>query len=148
MALLLNLSGRDPLAPTDLDAVGCGEEGPVLLLPGDASCDDAALELTEVETNLIDYPDYKDGRGFTLGTRQRAQHGFEGEIRAEGKFIPDQTPFLQRCGFDSALFAEPARYEAGKAALARVNVVMQAAPACPKPSVLHLRHGRGLKASA
>lgn len=144
MAKLLNLTGRDAPAPIDVAAVRLGEEGPVVSVRGDAAYDDLCVALAEVETILIDFPDFKDGRGFTLATKLRAHCSFEGEIRAIGKFLPDQTLFLVRCGFDTALFEDEAAYETGAAALRRFSVPMQAAPACPKPTVLHLRHGRTL----
>lgn len=44
---------------------------------------------------------FKDGRVFSAGRLLRQRFGFNGDLRAQGEFIPDQVPFLVRCGFTS-----------------------------------------------
>ncbi|MCR6628611.1 MAG: DUF934 domain-containing protein [Magnetospirillum sp.] len=50
---------------------------------------------------VIDFPRFRDGRGFTLARTLRERYGFTGEIRAQGNLLPDQLSLLQRCGFSS-----------------------------------------------
>src|SRR5579872_7524737 len=42
----------------------------------------------------IEFPKFRDGRGFSLARALREQHGFDGEIRAIGHLLPDQHAFL------------------------------------------------------
>lgn len=49
----------------------------------------------------INFPAFADGRGFSYGRELREQHGFTGELRAIGGFIPDQLYYLSRCGFNA-----------------------------------------------
>jgi uncharacterized protein (DUF934 family) len=44
---------------------------------------------------------FVDGRAFSYARELRLTHGFTGEIRAMGDFLPDQVNYLQRCGFDA-----------------------------------------------
>ncbi|MBB4211742.1 uncharacterized protein (DUF934 family) [Rhodothalassium salexigens DSM 2132] len=72
----------------------------------------------------IAFPDFKDGRGFTLAMRLRKDLGYRGEVRAAGPLLPDQARFLARCGFDS-LAVSSNREPVARAALARFEVPMQ-----------------------
>ncbi len=51
------------------------------------------------------FPSFTDGRPFSTARLLRERHGFTGEIRAVGRILVDQYPFLLRCGFDA--FAVP-----------------------------------------
>lgn len=53
----------------------------------------------------IDFPIFKDGRGFSLARMLRVQ-GFKGTLRANGKITPDQFHFALRCGFDEVELSE------------------------------------------
>lgn len=50
---------------------------------------------------VIDFPRFRDGRGFTLARTLRERFGFAGDIRAQGNLLPDQLALLRRCGFSS-----------------------------------------------
>jgi uncharacterized protein (DUF934 family) len=56
----------------------------------------------------IEFPKFRDGRGFTLARALREHYGFKGDIRAVGHFIPDQFVALAACGFTS--FVTPAEH--------------------------------------
>lgn len=58
---------------------------------------------------VIDFPRFRDGRGFTLARTLRERYGFTGEIRAQGNLLPDQLPLLQRCGFSSVTISPERR---------------------------------------
>jgi uncharacterized protein (DUF934 family) len=70
-----------------------------LRLTSDAKPADVAL--AGVEVVEIEFPKFRDGRGFTLARNLRECHGYTGDIRAVGHFIPDQFRFLIECGFSS-----------------------------------------------
>lgn len=62
----------------------------------------------------IDFPNFNDGRGYSLARRLRAA-GYDGELRAVGEILRDQAFYLARCGFSS--FA-PAAHVSGAAFIA------------------------------
>ncbi|WP_435229568.1 DUF934 domain-containing protein [Pseudopelagicola sp. nBUS_20] len=47
----------------------------------------------------IDFPNFADGRGFTIA-RQIRLAGYTGRLRAKGHIISDQYAMARRCGFD------------------------------------------------
>lgn len=49
----------------------------------------------------IEFPAFKDGRGFSWARMLRTRMKFEGELRATGAFLVDQLAFLARTGFDA-----------------------------------------------
>ena len=49
----------------------------------------------------VDFPQFKDGRGFSYGRLIRHRGGFTGELRATGGVLVDQLFYLARCGFDA-----------------------------------------------
>ena len=49
----------------------------------------------------VDFPAYRNGRGYSTGRVLREELGFEGELRAIGEVLHDQWQFMARCGFDA-----------------------------------------------
>jgi|GEM_PF-6244386 uncharacterized protein (DUF934 family) len=89
---------------------------PALRLAGDAKPQDVPLSAPLVE---IEFPKFRDGRGFTLARALREHYGFKGDIRAVGHFIPDQFVALVACGFTSFIPPEehsPAQFAAALSA--------------------------------
>lgn len=110
-----------------------GRSHPVgVWLDGDT---DPAPLLPDLEGRLavaIRFPKYADGRGISLGKLLRERHGFRGELRAFGEFLPDQAWELSRSGFD-AFVVPDARVAATLAALATFSEAYQASTARPQP---------------
>lgn len=48
----------------------------------------------------IDFPKFRDGRGFS-SARILREAGYTGEIKATGDVLVDLVFFMRRCGFDS-----------------------------------------------
>jgi len=67
---------------------------------------DIANLLPATELVLIDFPKFRDGRGFTQAKLIRERYRFEGDIRAGGHVLPDQFTSMITCGFSSAKVAE------------------------------------------
>jgi phosphoadenosine phosphosulfate reductase len=88
---------------------------PDVVLQPDASLDGVA----NVGVIAINFPTLRDGRVFSLARLLRARHGFTGDLRAQGAFIPDQAAFLVRCGFTSFDVADGFDDDAFRAALNR-----------------------------
>ena len=57
--------------------------------------------LASVDLIAIDFPVFRDGRGYSLARILRDRMGYEGELRACGDVLRDQMFYMQRCGFNS-----------------------------------------------
>jgi uncharacterized protein (DUF934 family) len=57
-------------------------------------------ELDRVRLVEIDFPRFRDGRGFSSAKILR-EAGYKGEIKATGDVLVDLLFFMRRCGFDS-----------------------------------------------
>ena len=60
----------------------------------------------------VRFPNFTDGRVFSIGRIIREELGYQGELRACGEFIRDQLFYLKRCGFNSFDFASDIDLEA------------------------------------
>lgn len=60
---------------------------------------DLAPYLDMLGTVAIDFPAYRNGRGYSSARILRDEMKFEGEIRAVGEVLFDQWSFMARCGF-------------------------------------------------
>ncbi len=49
----------------------------------------------------VDFPVFRDGRGFSIGRLLRERYNWTGELRAIGDVLRDQVLFHSRCGFDA-----------------------------------------------
>ena len=72
----------------------------VWLAPDD---DPAALaaDVGTLPVIAVDFPQFTDGRGYSIGRALRDRHGFTGELRAVGDILRDQLFALAECGFDA-----------------------------------------------
>jgi uncharacterized protein (DUF934 family) len=84
-----------------------------------------AADLDRLELIAIDFPTFRDGRGFSTARLLRERYGFKGELRATGNVFRDQFLFLHRCGFDAYEVASAREADAFAAALASFSVVYQ-----------------------
>jgi uncharacterized protein (DUF934 family) len=57
--------------------------------------------LPRIALIAIEFPSFRDGRGFSWARMLRTRFGFKGEIRAVGNFLYDQLAFMVRTGFDA-----------------------------------------------
>ena len=55
--------------------------------------------LDRIDLVRIDFPNFADGRGFTIARHLRLT-GFQGRLRAKGHIIADQYAMARRSGFD------------------------------------------------
>jgi uncharacterized protein (DUF934 family) len=53
----------------------------------------------QIELILIAFPNYGDGRGFSIA-KQLREMGYRGTLRASGPLIADQFAYALACGFD------------------------------------------------
>lgn len=76
---------------------------------GEAANDAAALDVPSdadpdtiplcAEIIRVDFPDFADGRGFTIAQTLRLR-GYQGRLRARGHVIADQYAMARRSGYD------------------------------------------------
>ena len=78
-----------------------------LLLQPDSLWDDVVDDLPRFSVIAIAFPQYADGRGFSIARLLRDRDGFQGEIRAVGGYFVDQMPYLRRVGFDAFAISDP-----------------------------------------
>jgi uncharacterized protein (DUF934 family) len=57
--------------------------------------------LDKLDLVVVEFPKFRDGRGFTVARALRERHGFKGDIRAIGNVLPDQFAALVQCGFST-----------------------------------------------
>jgi uncharacterized protein (DUF934 family) len=104
--------------------------------------DDVALlipHLDRVRLVEIDFPRFRDGRGFSTARILR-EAGYAGEIKAVGDVLVDLVFFMRRCGFDSFAPNVPIEPEVMAAAMSRYQNVYQQAADEAVP-IWTLRHG-------
>jgi uncharacterized protein (DUF934 family) len=88
--------------------------------------EDIAPFLDRVSLVVVEFPKFRDGRGFTIARTLRERYGFAGELRAVGHILPDQYEFLVRCGFTSVVAPEGTDLSVWREALGRFHVAYQA----------------------
>lgn len=106
--------------------------------------DDVRLLLSELDRLRlieIDFPRFRDGRGFS-SARILREAGYTGEIKATGDVLVDLVAFMRRCGFDSFEPDVAFNFADVEAALNRYPHVYQSAADGAVP-IWALRHGHG-----
>ncbi|MFZ4602054.1 MAG: DUF934 domain-containing protein [Caulobacterales bacterium] len=98
----------------------------VRVAPGD-KIEALAPHLKHLDLVVVNFPKFRDGRGYTTARLLRDRFGFAGDIRAEGDVLRDQLAFMIRCGFSSFAVKDRAPQAALDAALRRFSVVYQPA---------------------
>ncbi len=73
----------------------------------------------------LNFPKFRDGRGYSQARLLRETYGFRGTLRATGDVLRDQFHFLVRAGFDSFEVKKPADAKVFAEVLARFSVYYQ-----------------------
>ena len=58
---------------------------------------------------VLEFPKFRDGRGFSWARMLRTRLGFTGEIRATGHFLYDQLAFMTASASTPSRFAKTSR---------------------------------------
>jgi uncharacterized protein (DUF934 family) len=106
------------------------------------ACEDVRLlipHLARVRLVEIDFPKFRDGRGFSSASILR-EAGYTGEIKATGDVLVDLVFFMRRCGFDSFAPDKPFDPVDAETALTRWQHVYVPA-ADERVPIWKLRHG-------
>ncbi len=81
------------------DLLARGDVG-VLLAPDDDS-EAISQDVGRLPLIAVEFPQFTDGRGYSIGRLLRDRYGFRGELRAVGDVLRDQLFALAECGFDT-----------------------------------------------
>jgi uncharacterized protein (DUF934 family) len=91
----------------------------------------AALKMLPVLA--VDFPSFRDGRGYSIAYLLRSRYGYQGELRAIGDVLQDQLFYMQRCGFDSFMLRADKDLEQALSGFSAFNVKYQGAVDDPVP---------------
>jgi uncharacterized protein (DUF934 family) len=72
-----------------------------LWLAADAEVEALGEHLPVLPLISIDFPSFRDGRGYSLAYLLRRRLGWQGELRAVGDVLRDQLSHMRQCGFDA-----------------------------------------------
>jgi uncharacterized protein (DUF934 family) len=89
--------------------------------------------LSELPLIAVEFPGFKDGRGYTTARLLRERFHFKGEIRAVGDVLRDQLFFMLRCGFDAFELKPGKDIKGALEAFSEFSVTYQAAADEPRP---------------
>ncbi|ACC71409.1 DUF934 domain-containing protein [Paraburkholderia phymatum] len=62
---------------------------------------DIVADFDKLALIAVDFPVFRDGRGYSTARLLRERYGYKGEIRAIGDVLRDQIRFYERCGFNA-----------------------------------------------
>ncbi|NQD93187.1 DUF934 domain-containing protein [Pseudomonas sp. CrR25] len=118
-------------------AVACADG--LLLQPDD---EPEALQplLSSVPLIAIDFPSFRDGRGYSQAYLLRTRLGWQGELRAVGEVLRDQLAHMRQCGFDAFVVRDDKSVVDALKGLAGISVLYGRSAIEPRPL---FRRGRG-----
>ena len=104
-------------------------------------------ELVKLPLIAVEFAQFVDGRGFSIGRLLRERYGFKGELRAFGDVFRDTLPHLARCGFNAFVLKEGKALEDALQAFGDFSDAYQNAADQPAP-YFRRRLGAPLAAAA
>jgi uncharacterized protein (DUF934 family) len=96
-------------------------------LTSDQSPEALGADVSHFALIELEFPKFRDGRGYSWARILRQRQNFAGEIRAVGDVLRDQWLFMSRCGVDAFEVRPGTRIEDFRAALAEQTVFYQPA---------------------
>lgn len=81
----------------------------------------------------IDFPSFRDGRGYSQAYLLRTRLGWRGELRAVGDVLRDQLSHMRQCGFDAFAVREDKSVDDALKGLAGMSVVYGRSAIEPRP---------------
>lgn len=99
----------------------------------DQEAKSVAPYVSELALVAIEFPGFKDGRGYTAARLLRERFGFKGQLRAVGDVLRDQLFYMRRCGFDAYELKAGKDIQGAVAAFRDFSVTYQGAVDDPRP---------------
>ncbi len=81
----------------------------------------------------IEFPSFRDGRGYSQAYLLRTRLGWQGELRAVGDVLRDQLSHMRQCGFDAFAVREDKSAEDALKGLAGMSVLYGRSAIEPRP---------------
>lgn len=85
----------------DADNAAVFDQVQAVWIAPDDEFEPAIATLQRMKLIAIDFPSFRDGRGYSIATLLRTRYGWNGELRAVGDVLRDQLNYMRRCGFDA-----------------------------------------------
>ena len=105
----------------------------------DDDVEDIVKDLEHFNLIAIEFPQFKDGRGYSSARILREHYNYEGDIRAIGNVLRDQLFFMQRCGIRSFQLHEDRDMDAALSGFLDFSINYQTA-ADGAPPIYKLRY--------
>ncbi|WP_137818849.1 DUF934 domain-containing protein [Pseudomonas sp. 2FG] len=117
------------------EAVLCGERFSLdgLLLSPDDEVERLKPWLGVLPLIAVDFPSFRDGRGYSQAYLLRTRLGWRGELRAVGDVLRDQLSHMRQCGFDAFAVREDKSVEDALKGLAGISVQYGRSVLEPRP---------------
>lgn len=80
---------------------GEAEQVRAVWISPDDDFETAVPRLLALDLIAVDFPVFRDGRGYSIARLLRTRYGWTGELRAIGDVLRDQLNYMRRCGFDA-----------------------------------------------
>lgn len=81
----------------------------------------------------VNFPQFGDGRGYSIARLLRERHGYRGELRAIGEVVRDHLFSMASCGFDAFLLRDDQDPEEALTAFGDFSEAYQASVEQPLP---------------
>ena len=94
-------------------------------LKSDESPEPLGEDVHRLSVVVLEFPKFRDGRGFSWARMLRTRLGYEGEIRAAGNYLYDQIAFMHRVGIDAFEVSGKITPEMVRRALGEIGAVYQ-----------------------
>jgi uncharacterized protein (DUF934 family) len=120
----------------ELTASRSAQEIGVWLAP-DSEPADIVADFDKIALIAVDFPVFRDGRGYSTARLLRERYGYKGEIRAIGDVLRDQLRFYERCGFNAYALREDKDIHDALKAFTEFTVQYQGAFDDPSPLFRH-----------
>ncbi|HZX51732.1 MAG TPA: DUF934 domain-containing protein [Pseudomonas sp.] len=113
-----------------------------LCLAPDDEVERIAAYLPVLPLIAIEFPSFRDGRGYSQAYLLRTRLGWTGELRALGDVLRDQLSHMRQCGFDTFAVREDKSAEDALKGLAGMSVLYGRSAIEPRP-LFRRRGGAG-----
>jgi uncharacterized protein (DUF934 family) len=92
-----------------------------------------AADLDKFAVIAVDFPQFTDGRGYSIARLLRERYKYTDELRAIGDVLQDQIFYLHRCGFNAFAVRADKNIESALKALHDFSEVYQVSVEQPQP---------------
>ena len=102
-------------------------------LNSDHDVAEIADELHHFAVIALQFPAFRDGRGYSMARTLRQHHNYKGELRAIGNVLRDQVGYMSRVGFDVFELDPKQKIEDALKAFNEISVKYQSSSDEPHP---------------